>query len=45
MREIDEMDMPGFLRIRAWNVKRKQEKQKPRHSTIDTVWPGLKPGL
>jgi len=23
--------------------KNKQEKQKPRRATIDTVWPGLKP--
>ena len=43
MREIDEMDMLGFLRVRAWNVKRKAKKQESRHSTIDKVWPGLKP--
>ena len=43
MKEIDEMDMLGFLRVRAWNVKRKAEKAKPRRATIDTVWPGLKP--
>ena len=43
MREIDDMDLLGFLRIRAWNAKNKREKQKPRRATIDTVWPGLKP--
>ena len=43
MQEIDEMDMLGFLRVRAWNVKRKAKKQEPRRSTIDKVWPGLKP--
>ena len=43
MREIDEMDLLGFLHIRAWNAKNKQEKQKPRRATIDTVWPRLKP--
>ena len=43
MREIDEMDLLGFLRVRAWNAKKKQERQKPRRATIDTVWPGLKP--
>ena len=43
MREIDEMDLLGFLRIRARNAKKKLEKQKPRRATIDIVWPGLKP--
>ena len=43
MREIDEMDLLGFLRIRAWNAKKKQEKIKHKKATIDTVWPGLRP--
>ena len=43
MKEIDEMDLLGFLYVRAWNAKRKQEKAKPRRATIDTVWPGLRP--
>ena len=42
MKEIDEMDLLGFLRVRAWNV-RKKKKAKPRRATIDTVWPELKP--
>ncbi len=30
MKEIDEMDMLGFLRLRAWDATREQEKKKPR---------------
>ena len=44
MKEIDEMDMLGFLRLRAWDATREQEKKKPRQRFIDEVWPGLKPG-
>ena len=43
MREIDEMDMLGFLRLRAWDAHREQEKKKPRYRFIDEVWPGVKP--
>ena len=42
MREIDEMDMLGFLRLRAWDAQREQEKKKPRQRFIDEVWPGMK---
>ena len=28
MMEIDEMDMLGFLRLRAWDARREQEKKK-----------------
>ena len=42
MDEIDRMDMPGFLRIRAWNARREQDKAKPRRRFIDEVWPDLK---
>ena len=45
MKEIDEMDMLGFLRLRAWDVRREQEKKKPRQRFIDEVWPGVKPEL
>ena len=41
MKEIDEMDMLGFLRLRAWDAKREQE---ARQRFIDEVWPGVKPG-
>ena len=44
MKEIDEMDMLGFLRLRAWDATREQEKKKPRKRFIDEVWPGMKPG-
>ena len=43
MKEIDEMDMLGFLRLRAWDATREQEKKKPRQRFIDEVWPGVKP--
>ena len=42
MREIDEMDMLGFLHVRAWHAAQEQKK-KPRQTTIDAVWPGLRP--
>ncbi len=43
MKEIDEMDLLGFLHVRAWNARQKKEKAKPKKATIDTVWPGLRP--
>ena len=43
MKEIDEMDMLGFLRLRAWDAQREQEKKSPKTRFIDQVWPGLKP--
>ena len=42
MNEIDEMDMLGFLRIRAWSAKRECKKKEPRRAFIDEVWPELK---
>lgn len=42
MREIDEMDMLGFLRIRAWSAMQEQKKKEPKHAYIDEVWPDLK---
>lgn len=45
MKEIDEMDMLGFLRLRAWDATREQEKKKPRHAYIDEVWRSVKPGI
>ena len=44
MKEIDEMDMLGFLRLRAWDAQREQKKKKPRHAYIDEVWGSVKPG-
>ena len=43
MKEIDEMDMLGFLHVRAWNAGREAEKKAPRARYIDEIWPGLKP--
>lgn len=43
MKEIDEMDMLGFLRLRAWDAQREAEKKNPRQRFIDEVWPGVKP--
>ena len=34
MKEIDEMDMLGFLRLRAWDATREQEKKKPRTMSV-----------
>ena len=43
MKEIDEMDMLGFLRVRAWKANKEKEKKEPKTGYIDEVWPGLKP--
>ena len=43
MKEIDEMDMLGFLHIRAWNAAREKAKKTPKHGYIDEVWTSLKP--
>ena len=42
--EIDRMDMPGFLKIRAWNARYEKKKKEPKPRYIDEVWPNLKPG-
>ena len=43
MKEIDEMDMLGFLRLRARDAQREAEKKKPRRAFIDEVWKSVKP--
>ena len=43
MQEIDQMDMLGFLKVRAWKAKRAEEQAAPKARYIDEVWPGLKP--
>ena len=40
--EIDRMDMPGFLSVRAWQARRENQKKAPRRAYIDEVWPDLK---
>ena len=42
MNEIDEMDMLGFLRLRAWDAQRDEIKKKPKPAFIDEVWPSMK---
>ena len=43
MNEIDTMDMLGFLRLRAWDARRKKTKKEPKHAYIDEVWAHVKP--
>ena len=43
MSEIDDMDMLGFLSIRAWNAQREKKKKEPRRAYIDEVWSSLSP--
>lgn len=43
MAEIDQTDLLGFLRIRAWNTRKQKKQAEPKPSYIDTVWPGVKP--
>ena len=45
MHEIDNMDMLGFLRVRAWNAQREKKKKQPQCRCIDEVWSQLKPGM
>ena len=40
MDEIDRMDMLGFLKVRAWQARRKKT---PRQRYIDEVWTKMKP--
>ena len=40
MKEIDEMDMLDFLRLRAWDAQREYEKEKPRQRFVDEDRPG-----
>ena len=39
MDDIDHMDMPGFLRIRAWALRKEKQRPKPKRRYIDQVWP------
>jgi uncharacterized protein YbdZ (MbtH family) len=43
MKEIDEMDMLGFLHVRAWSANREKEMKAPKQRYIDEVWQDLKP--
>ena len=39
MDEIDRMDMPSFLFLRAWALKREKKAATPKHKYIDEIWP------
>ena len=41
MKEIDEMDMLGFLQMRAWDAGREHDNQEPKAAFIDQVWPNI----
>ena len=41
MQEIDQMDMLGFLRLRAWDAKKEQKSLEPKPAFIDEVWPSM----
>ena len=45
MRDIDEMDMLGYLQVRAWKAKREQEKKQPVRRYIDEVWGNMQPNV
>jgi len=38
MTDIDNMDMPGFLRLRAWRANGEKRKAAPQRRFIDEVW-------
>lgn len=41
MNEIDQMDMLGFLRVRAWDARQDVKKKQPKPAYIDQVWPNM----
>jgi hypothetical protein len=45
MRDIDEMDMLGYLKVRAWKAKREHEKQQPVRRYIDEVWGNMQSNM
>lgn len=38
MMDIDNMDVLGFLRLRAWRAHRERQNVTPRRRFIDEVW-------
>lgn len=38
MHEIDQMDMLGYIRLRAWEAKREAKKNAPKRAYIDEIW-------
>ncbi len=45
MRDIDEMDMLGYLQVRAWKARREHGKKQPVRRYIDEVWSALQPNV
>ena len=45
MRDIDEMDMLGYLKVRAWKARQEYEKKQPVRRYIDEVWGNMKPNV
>ena len=45
MRDIDDMDMLGYLKVRAWKAKHEREKKQPVRRYIDEVWGNMKPNV
>ena len=43
MKDIDDMDIIGFLRLRAWAARRDKEAKAPKRVYIDEVWPAVAP--
>lgn len=41
MHEIDDMDMLGFLKVRAWDAQREHNSLELKPAYIDQVWPNL----
>ena len=40
MKEIDDMDMIGYMKVRLWKAKKNA---KPKKAYIDQVWPSVRP--
>ena len=45
MRDIDEMDMLGYLKVRAWKANQDQKKKEPVRRYIDEVWGNMQPNV
>ena len=43
MKDIDDMDVIGFLRLRAWAARRDKQEKAPKRAFIDEVWPTVAP--
>ncbi len=43
MQEINNMDMVGYLKLRAWKASRERTKKDPVRRFIDEAWPNMHP--